>query len=141
MALRTQTPRSSWRQEVSIPLNKKVGRRDRKPAWLGKDLLGTLRVKKGAYKLWKQGRVTWEEYRDAVRTCRHRIRKAKVQVEQNLVRDMKNSKKTFYRYIGQTRQAKMGVPSLVNLKGELASMDKEKAEVLKEFFALVFAGG
>ena len=45
-------------QEVSIPLNKKVGRRDRKLAWLGKDLLGTLRVKKGAYKLWKQGRVT-----------------------------------------------------------------------------------
>ena len=45
-------------KEVSIPLNKKVGRQDRKPAWLGKDLLGTLKVKKGAYKLWKQGRVT-----------------------------------------------------------------------------------
>ena len=27
----------------------------RKPAWLGKVLLGTLRAKKGAYKLWKQG--------------------------------------------------------------------------------------
>ena len=128
-------------QEVSIPLNKKVGRRDRKPAWLGKDLLGTLRAKKGAYKLWKQGRVTWEEYRDAVQTCRCRIRKAKVQVEQNLVRDMKNSKKTFYRYIGQKRQAKTGVPSLVNLKGELASTDEEKAEVLNEFFASVFTGG
>ena len=45
-------------QEVSIPLNKKVGRRDRKPAWLGKDLLGTLRAKKGVYKLWEQGSVT-----------------------------------------------------------------------------------
>ena len=55
-------------EEVSIPLNKKVGRRDRKLAWLGKDLLGKLRAKKGAYKLWKQGCVTWEEYRDAVST-------------------------------------------------------------------------
>ena len=97
-------------------------------------------MKKGAYKLWKQGRVTWEEYRDAVRTCRRRIRKAKVQVELNLARDVKNNK-TFYRYIGQKRQAKTGVPSLVNLKGELASTDKEKAEVLNEFFASVFTGG
>jgi len=45
-----------------------------------------------------------------------------------------------YRDIGQKRQAKTGVPSLVNLKGELASTDKEKAEVLNEFFASVFTG-
>jgi len=59
-------------------------------------------VKKGAYRLRKQGRVTWEEYRDAVRTCRQRIRKAKAQVELNFLRDVKNNK-TFYRYIGQKR--------------------------------------
>ena len=35
----------------------------------------------------------------------------------------------------------MGVASLVNLKGELVSMDEEKAEVLNELFALVFTGG
>ena len=64
-------------QELSVPLNKKVGRRGRKLAWLGKDLLGTLRVKKGAYKLWKQGYVTWEEYRDAVQTCTCGMRKTK----------------------------------------------------------------
>ena len=58
-----------------------------------------------------------------------------------MVRDVKNNKKTFYGYTGQKRQAKTGAPSLVNLKGELASTDKEKAEVLNEFFALVFAGG
>ena len=39
------------------------------------------------------------------------------------------------------RQAITGVPSLVNLKGELASIDEEKAEVLNEFFASVFIGG
>ena len=56
-----------------------------------------------SHKLWKQERVTWEEYRDAVWTCRCRIRKAKAQVELNLARHVKNSKKTFYRYIGQKR--------------------------------------
>ena len=113
-------------QEVSIRLNRKVGRRDRKLAWLSKDLLGILWAKKGAYKLWKQGHVTWEEYIDAVQTCRHGIRKAEAQAELNLVRDVKNHMKTFYRYIGQKRQAKTGVPSLVNLKGEQASKDELK---------------
>ncbi len=62
-------------------------------------------------------------------------------MELNLARDVKNNKKTFYRYIGQKRQAKTGVPSVVNLEGELASTDEEKAEVVNEFFASVFTGG
>lgn len=57
-------------QELFIPVNTKAGRGGRKPAWLSKDLLGKLKAKKGAYKLWKQGRVIWEEFKDAVQTCR-----------------------------------------------------------------------
>ena len=81
-------------QELSVPLNKKVGRAERKLAWLSKDLLGKLKAKKGIYKLWKQGSVTWEKYRDAIWTCRHGIRIAKAQAELNLARDVKNDTKT-----------------------------------------------
>lgn len=81
-------------EELSVPLNKKVGRAERKLAWLSKDLLGKLKAKKGIYKLWKQGSVTWEKYRDAIWTCRHGIRIAKAQAELNLARDVKNDTKT-----------------------------------------------
>ena len=57
-----------------------------------------------------------------------------------MARDVKYNMKTFYRYIGQKRQAKASVPPLVKLNGELASMDEEKDEVLNEYFASVFTG-
>ena len=66
-------------QVLSILQLKKSSRGGRKPARLSKDLLGILRAKKGAYKLSKQGHVSWEEYRDAIKTCRCGIRKAKAQ--------------------------------------------------------------
>ena len=58
--------------------------------------------------------MPWEVYRNTVRTCRDGIRKAKVLTELNLVRDAKNNKKGFYRYIGQKRKTKESVPPLKN---------------------------
>jgi len=55
----------------------------------------------------------------------------------NLVSDVKNNKKGLCRYTGQKRQTKEGVPSLANEKGELATADMGKAEVLSEFFLSV----
>ena len=70
---------------------------------------------------WKQGCVSWEEYRAIVRVCRDRIRKAKAQMELNLVRDATDNKKGFYRYIGRRRRAKQSVPPLMKGNEELAS--------------------
>ncbi len=57
--------------------------------------------------------------------CRDKIRKAKAQMEQNFVKDVKDNKKEFYRYIGRRRQAKESIPPLVKGNGELASSDKK----------------
>ncbi|KAK4827405.1 hypothetical protein QYF61_017810 [Mycteria americana] len=96
--------------------------------------------KKEMHRQWKQGQVTWEEYRDAARLCRDGVRKAKAQLELNLAGDAKNNNKGFYTYINQKRKVKENVPPLMNKNGDLASTDEEKAEVLNNFFASVFSG-
>ena len=70
-------------------------------------------LKKGFVK----GCVSWEEYRALVHVCRDRLRKAKVQMEMNLARDVKDNKKGFYRYTGRRRQAKESIPHLMKGNG------------------------
>ncbi|KAK4814463.1 hypothetical protein QYF61_018981, partial [Mycteria americana] len=91
-------------------------------------MLVKLKSKRELHRQWKQGRVTWEEYRDAARLCRDGVRKAKEQLELNLARDAKNNKKGFYRHINQERKVKESVPPLMNKSGDLVSTDEEKAE-------------
>lgn len=55
-------------------------------------LLVNLKIKKDMYRQWKQAWVAWGENSSAIQTCRDEIRKAEVQVEMNLVKDVKNNK-------------------------------------------------
>ena len=72
--------------------------------------------------------------------CRDGVRKAKAWLELNLARDVKNSKKGFYRYVSQKRKVKESIPTLMSKTGKLVTTDEEKAEVLHNFFASVFTG-
>jgi len=62
---------------------------------MSQDLLVKRRGNKEMHRQWKQGQVSWEEYRDAAQLCRDGIRKAKVWLELNLARDAKNKMKGF----------------------------------------------
>jgi len=61
------------------------------------------------YRKWKQRSIPWEEYRAVICACRNKVRKAKAHIELNLVRDVKNNKKGFFRYIkgGEDRSRKV----------------------------------
>ncbi|GAB0176434.1 mitochondrial enolase superfamily member 1 [Grus japonensis] len=104
---------------------------------MNKELLGKVKQKKKAYRRWKQGQVAWEEYRETVRAAREQVRKAKALIEISLARDVKDNKKSFYRYVSDKRRTRENVGPLRNEMGELVTQDMEKAEVL---FASVFTG-
>lgn len=50
--------------------------------------------------------MSWEEYRDAIQTCRDGIRKAKAEMELNLVRDVKNNKGSTGTLVREERQGR-----------------------------------
>jgi len=98
-------------QVLSVPRCKKSGKKGKRPAWLSGDLLVKLKGKKELHRQWKQGQVSWEEHRDAVRLYRERVRRAKARLELNLAKDAKNNKKGFNRHVTQKWKVKESVPT------------------------------
>ena len=120
-ALRDRRAEQNWQifkdafhraQEPSIPRCKKSGNEGKGRTWLSRDPLVKLEGKKEMRRQWKQGRVSWEEYRHASLLCRDSVRKAKAQLKLNLAGGAKNNKKGFYRYVSQKRKVKESVPSM-----------------------------
>jgi len=86
-------------QELLIPRCKKSGKEGKRQAERSQDLLVKLKDKKEMHRQWKQGQVSWEEYRDAAWLHRHGVRKAEAQLELNLTRDAKNNMKGICRHL------------------------------------------
>ncbi|GAB0207578.1 mitochondrial enolase superfamily member 1 [Grus japonensis] len=125
-------------QERCIPTKRKSGKNAKRPPWMNKEVLGKVKQKKEGYRGWKQGQVAWEEYRETVQAARDQVRNAKALTELNLARDVKDNKKSFYRYVSDKRRTRENVGPLWNETGDLVTQGMEKAEVLNEFFASVF---
>ncbi|GAB0204631.1 hypothetical protein GRJ2_002928700 [Grus japonensis] len=127
-------------QERCIPTKRKSSKTTKRPPWMNKEVLGKVKQKKEACRGWKQGQVAWEEYRETVPAAREQVRKAKALIEISLAKDVKDNKKSFYRYVSDKRRTRENVGPLWNETGDLVTQDVEKAEVLNDFFASVFTG-
>ncbi|GAB0182821.1 mitochondrial enolase superfamily member 1 [Grus japonensis] len=90
------------------------------------------------YQMWKKGLATWEEYRDVVRECRDATRKVEAHLELKLARDVKDNKKSFFKYIISKRKTRKNVGPLLNEVNAQVTEDTDKAELLNAFFASVF---
>lgn len=62
--------------------------------------------------------ATQEGYKDVVRSCKEKIRKAKAQIEVNLSTAGKDNS-FFYKYMISQRRAKGDCPSLLGFEGEI----------------------
>ena len=83
-------------------------------------LTGTQGKKKKTrfYDLWKKGQATQEDYKDVVRLCREKIRRAKAQLELNLATALKDNKRCFFKYISNKRRAKENLHPLLDAGGK-----------------------
>ena len=61
---------------------------------MNRELFLRLQEKKRIYLLWKKGRATWKEYKELVKMCREKIKKAKAQLELNLAAGGKKEQET-----------------------------------------------
>jgi len=93
---------------------------------MSKELLAKLKWNKKVYAMWKEGQVTWEEYRNIVRVSRNGTRKTKIHLELRLVRDIKDSKKGFFKYISSKWKTKENVGPLLKEVCALLMEDTEK---------------
>ncbi|KAK4819946.1 hypothetical protein QYF61_015846 [Mycteria americana] len=101
-----------------------MNQQGRRLAWLNRGLWLDLRKKGRVYDLWKKEQATQEDYKDFVRLCREKIRRAKAQLELNLATAIKDNKKCFYKYISNKRRAKENLHPLLDTGG----MDKGPGE-------------
>ena len=85
-------------QEQAVPLSCKMSWGGRRPAWMNRELFLRLQEKKRIYLLWKKGWATRKEYKEVVKMCREKIRKAKAQLELNLTAGVKRNKKLLQVY-------------------------------------------
>ena len=80
----------------------------------------------------------YNEYARARNQVKWEVRKAKKSKERSIAQSMKKNPKLFFRYVNSKIKSREGVSNLRKDDGNLTENDKEKTEVLNNFFQSVF---
>lgn len=106
--------------------------------WVNKELLLLLKCKQEIHRRWKQGQTTWNKYREVVREGGNETRKSKAHLELKLAKDVKDNKKSFFKYLKNKRKTRDRVGPLLDGAGARVTENAEKSELLNAAFVLVF---
>ena len=103
-------------------------------------LLDKVRLKRTAFKKYKKYPTlqNYNEYARARNQVKWEVRKAKKSKERSIAQSMKKNPKLFFRYVNSKIKSREGVSNLRKDDGNLTENDKEKTEVLNNFFQSVF---
>ena len=96
------------------PKSKKLGKGGKRTVGMSKELMDKLKEKKKVHEMWKKGLSRWEKYRNVIRACRDARKKANALLELNLEKEVKDNKKSFFRYVNSKRKTRKNVGPLLN---------------------------
>lgn len=106
--------------------------------WINSELLGLLKTRREVDQRWKSGQIPTGNDKAVARGCRDAAGIAKAQLKLKLTRNVKNSKKWFFRYVESKWKKKENIGPLLYGRGELVTSNAERAAVLDTSFTSVF---
>ena len=113
----------------------------KRPLWLNKRILRSIKKKHNAYKRWlltKQGK-DYERYKKINNSTKSTVRKQIRNFEADLANNSKHNSKIFWRYVNSKLKTKIKVPDLKTDQHNTTTSEQEKATLLNDFFKSVFS--
>ena len=83
-------------------------------------------------------KTTLFNYNSARNRVSNKIKSLKSDKEKTIARNIKSNPKAFYQYISSKMLKKEGIANLIKGNGDLTTNDKEKCDVINDFFSSVF---
>ena len=120
--------------EISTPMIHPSGKK-RKP-YIDKETQEIVRTKHRLFRKWQRSRLPEDEinYNKANNKARKECRKSQIRHEKTIAKEAKKNPKLFYSYANSKIKSRTGVADLTKTDGSKTSNDKEKAELLNNFF-------
>ncbi len=113
----------------------------KRPLWLNKKILRSIKKKRNAYKTWlltKHGK-DYERYKKINNSTKSSVRKQIRNFEADIANNSKNNCKIFWRYVNSKLKTKIKVPDLKTDQHNTTTSEQEKANLLNNFFKSVFS--
>ncbi|XP_052806388.1 uncharacterized protein LOC128235622 [Mya arenaria] len=111
-----------------------------KPLWMSGEVLSHIKKKRHAWDKYLATRRN-EDY-EAYKIVRNRandfVKNSKRQYERNISQKAKSEPKQFWRYVKSKTKSRSNISNLKRENGEFVRNDKEKVDLLNEFFTTVF---
>ena len=128
------------RSAIEKHVPKSRGTNGKRQRWVTKEIASLLRKKKNAWKKYKKDMSTRnrEEYEDAAKKVKYKIRRAKANMEKELAYCRDDNGRKFRDYVKSRTKTRPKVGPLVDENGASTSDSREMAEILNRYFGSVF---
>lgn len=114
--------------------------RRRRPVWMNEKALNRIRKKKAAFTRYKETREgkDYLEYARERNAVKSEVRKAVRDYEKEVAKQSKRNPKAFYRYVNSKLKMRTGIADLQSKDGSKVTSNRDKADVINEFFSSVY---